>query len=528
MKPSHIMTSILPSSASRIISPKTTCKKHADQPLDLFCIICRRVLCVHCKEYNHENCEQNKGIELELYRRGFLNVFVQSSEDLKIKMKSKTLSRVVYIPVFAGEARRWLKDVQIEVRACNDYFRELKGKQNDVEEKSDGYVSLFRSHMNYQEIDTILQFGEYCFTSIDKQFNDENSDIHVAMSISDIEQDCLAFFKYRRALPLDIEPFTLIKRVTASKRNIQQLSNCSITEICTLLKCSFVSTMTYNATHVDHTYLSMDQSGATRIEKSEMEKIEVVHNADISCFRVLSYVVYENSLFRGELVSHYYINAYQQNMIQQTAIEFQNNMYTNEFLEKSELRNEHTLELRGIHVDIGYSKLHCSCLCQFEIDNKVQEKPHILIFSKSLKSCLVTQFVNVAVLPCRSINEIETPIQGDHSERRSPYLFSFIGNRLESVFLYIDSNKDIKYGLAISSTAAKYKSSVPVYLSNPTRNIHQNQPEITTIDDKNGAFLVIYDMTVTHIGCHTGRYQLLTLFQRTSLALSASAMNVLK
>lgn len=101
-------------------------KEHAEQPLDLFCIICRRPLCVLCKDFSHENCEQNIHLEHERYRRGFLNIYVQSSNDRKLKFSFHKLSRIVYIADFAREARRWLNEVVNELVVCTNYLEEYK------------------------------------------------------------------------------------------------------------------------------------------------------------------------------------------------------------------------------------------------------------------------------------------------------------------------------------------------------------------------------------------------------------------
>ena len=48
---------IIPSSNSCTVPRKVirTCQDHDDQPLDLFCIICRRTLCIRCKEYSRDD-----------------------------------------------------------------------------------------------------------------------------------------------------------------------------------------------------------------------------------------------------------------------------------------------------------------------------------------------------------------------------------------------------------------------------------------------------------------------------------------
>ena len=493
LKPSHMTVSILPSSASRITPSKHTCKEHPDQPLNLFCIVCHRVLCIHCKEYNHESCVINKDKENELYRRGFLNVFIQSSDDLKLKLENSTMSRVVYIPVFAREARKWLQAVQVEVLACNNFFEDLREKLVEIENNPTRSTCTFRSHVKSPEIGNILVFGKVCEKKINKLLSNETSETDVAIAIEDTEKACLTVFRYRRAFPVHTEPFTRVERNYGSKKNSEQISKCSI-KLCTLLKSLFIFNMTYNAAEFDQ---SIDKSETTRNKQRVGKGSEGVPAVDISSFSALSIVFLEDILHTGVIINRYMYRfildiLYKQMFIELAALDI-DFKYANEFLEQSELRKEDTLKIRMVNVDIGYSELLCTCSWEFEVSHTGPEKPQILIFNKNLGVGLITQFVNVAVLPCQSIDGTDNRIQGEHTDRITPYLFLFIGNRergagLESVFLYIDSDKCIKYGLSICATVAKFKSSAPVYLNAPKQKIHLNHTGVTIIKNRNDTF----------------------------------------
>ena len=497
LKPLHKVISILPSGTSRILSTKRTCVEHADQSLDLFCIVCHRVLCMHCKEYCHAKCEQNTCVEFERYCRGFLNDYVQSNENLKIKFNSKQLSRVVYIPGFVTVARKWLEGVQVEVHACMDYFRELKAKLTDIEATFDNSVLTIRRQVDKNEIDKILKFGKDSLSSTEHLLNEETPDIEIAKNVLNVEQKCLTVFKYRRAFPLDMEPFKLIEKNTGSdKQNIQQLSKCFIKE-CTVFTCKCVLNIMYCAKPADHLSLGIHQSEATEIETTGKTS---VNNIDISGFTILSCAVFEKLLFNGKLTNNYSRNrVYKQAMHQLSAHNVESNIYTNHVLDKSELRKLNSLEICMIQVDVGFTDEiripnGCGCTIKFDIDNTVEEKPQVVISYDSLRMGLITKFVNVVVLPCYSVKEMESSMQGNHSESRGPYLFSLIGNRergagLESVFLYVDSDGKLKHGVSICSTVAKFKSSAPVYLNDLLNHTHQQRPGYI-IKDENGAFYV--------------------------------------
>ena len=78
-------------------------------------------------------------------------------------------------------------------------------------------------------------------------------------------------------------------------------------------------------------------------------------------------------------------------MSQRSALDVENNMYTNEYLDKSELRKVNSLEIHVINVDIGYTDGNelpngCGCSYKFEINDTVREKPLVVISHGSLKT----------------------------------------------------------------------------------------------------------------------------------------------
>ena len=201
LKKSHNVVPIIPRKDSCKVPLKITrtCMVHEDQPLDLYCVICRRILCIHCKEYLHERCDKSTGLEHERYRRGFLNFFVESNEDLHIRLASGKLGRIVYIGDLAYAARLWLKEVQIELKSCIAFFQECKTKlEHAVHQESECRLLHQRLQYIVGEFGTIFQLGENLISRTEKILNKDTSDADVASDILSTEQDCLAFFRYRQ------------------------------------------------------------------------------------------------------------------------------------------------------------------------------------------------------------------------------------------------------------------------------------------------------------------------------------------
>ena len=201
MKPYHKVVPIIPKRESTSVPMKLTrtCTDHEDQPLDLFCIICYRMLCIHCNEYSHAQCNERVGLEHKRYRRGFLNYFMTSNEDRQKRYRKNELKRTVYIKDFANAARQWLKTIQAELKSCIKFFEECKTRFENVgKEKNECCDFQERFHRFVDEIESILVFGQSVYFRTETLLQESTVDADVAVDVLSIEEECLKLFRQRQ------------------------------------------------------------------------------------------------------------------------------------------------------------------------------------------------------------------------------------------------------------------------------------------------------------------------------------------
>ena len=247
LKPSHKVVPIIPKRDSSKVPMKLTrtCTDHEDQPLDLYCIICYRILCIHCKKYSHAECNERVGLERERYQRGFLNYFMNSSKDRQITYRKNKLKRTVYVKDFANAARQWLKTIQAELKSCIKFFEECKTKIENVgKEKNECCDFQERFHKFIDEIGYTLEFGQSVYFRTETLLEESTADADVAFDVLGIEEDCLKIFRQRQRqagckLFVDIE-------TTASeliRSNSRQFCKCVLTEF--PARCAGIMTLSH-------------------------------------------------------------------------------------------------------------------------------------------------------------------------------------------------------------------------------------------------------------------------------------------
>ena len=222
LKPTHTVVPIMPINSSVYNRSRTSknCIEHPNQVVDLFCIICQKVLCLHCESNTHAPCKSSFTREMmeKRYSYGFLSEFLEQ----RIK-STKHLPRLVNFVDVLLEARQWLLNVKDELQQCIDFLQEyemqLCGIVNDTK-RSEPLNN--RCHYIQDEIDFILKLGKDIHTSI-LTLMETTTGIEIAESVLKIEEKCLHFFRLRRKYSPDTRPLEL-----AMNNGFRQLSNCSL------------------------------------------------------------------------------------------------------------------------------------------------------------------------------------------------------------------------------------------------------------------------------------------------------------
>ena len=327
LKPSHKVVPIIPKRDSSKVPMKLTrtCTDHEDQPLDLYCIICYRILCIHCKKYSHAQCNERVGLERERYRQGFLNYyFMNSSKDRQITYGKNELKRIVYIKDFANAARQWLKPIQTELKSCIKFFEECKTKIENVgKEKNECCDFQERFHKFIDEIGNTLEFGHNVYFRTETLLQESTVDADVAVNVLRIEEDCLMIFRQRQRqagckLFVDVE--TTSGHIRSNNR---QSCKCVVTEF--PASCASIMALSH------YTQLHAGESKANEASAAKL------NNSLLTCLFAKSEHNYSNDVEKRDCKTDRWSICRVGCIV--------NCLYQNEALDKYELTNH------GVHVD---------------------------------------------------------------------------------------------------------------------------------------------------------------------------------
>ena len=496
LKRAHTVVPIIPNNdiGKRSVTLTSDCPTHDGQPLDLFCVICRRSLCTHCKDYSHASCNQHTRLEIYVYRRGFLKYFVESSPDNIIKRQSFNLGRIVYIKDFALAARLWLKEIQTELHACLGTFQEVKTKLRTVgKHESYPYLLRQRGQNLVEKIDDILAFAQKTKGNIEKILDETTSDTRVAEAVQGVEEDCSVCFRHRQKYA-GYMLFIGDKNVSSElhRCNIQQSCACVLTEISA--KCTSIMSTSY------YTQLIIkpmdDLTIKNKIQASNL----------LSCMFVGKEVVYERfGVYERSGMFRFSENRRRTGTSYTNTVHYiVNCMSPNKFLEKYELTNhgmfiaEYGNDLSVVEVENGY------------MNNKFTAY-HTTLSSRrkeinfEILNCYITitGLVNLVALPtcyCVQGKCLNIRYSNYFPSSYEPFVMQIAGNAgcgtgLQSMFLYHEFVKGDRrptclLGLSISTNVAKFNEHInAVNLSE--ESFSRGNFEYTVIKDKNNAFTFV-------------------------------------
>ena len=499
LKRAHNVALIIPHNAisKRSVTLTRDCPTHDGQPLDLFCVICRRLLCILCEKFSHASCDQDSAHvhQSTLYRRGFLKFFVETNPNNQIKLESNKLGHTVYIKEFALAARQWLKKIQTELHACLATFQEVKPKLRTVGNHESNIYSLRqRSKKLDEKIDDIIAFAQKTKINIEKLLDETTSDTRVAEAVQGVEEDCFACFRHRQKYA---GYMLLIDNKNVSSEfhrcNIQQSWACVLTEISA--KCTCIMSSSY------YTQLIIKPIDDLTI------KNKIRASNFLSCMFVgrekSSIGVYENSKNSRRLM-------FSENR-RRTGTSYKNNVHyivncmsSSKFLDKYELTNhgmfiaEYGSDVSVVEVENGYMNNELS-----PYHTTLNSRQKEINFKMLNCHITITGLVNLVALPtCYCVQGKCLNIRYSNNFPRSdePFVIKITGNTgcgagLQSMFLYHvfvkgDCRPTCLLGLSISTNVAKFNKHInAVNLSE--ESLSRGNLEYTVIKDKNNAFTFV-------------------------------------
>ena len=110
MEPTHVTVSIV--SCNEIIQySNLECKQHG-KPMNKFCVMCKRALCVLCEWFEHDACKRTwdeQDIQ-DKYRQGFLSQFIHNINTSALSKTQTALPRVVNLNEIVLMGRKWQTD----------------------------------------------------------------------------------------------------------------------------------------------------------------------------------------------------------------------------------------------------------------------------------------------------------------------------------------------------------------------------------------------------------------------------------
>ena len=110
MEPTHVTVSIV--SCDEIIQySNLECKQHG-KPMNKFCVMCERALCVLCEWFEHDACKRRWDEQdvQDKYRQGFLSQFIHNINTSALSKKQTALPRIVNLNEIVLMGRKWQTD----------------------------------------------------------------------------------------------------------------------------------------------------------------------------------------------------------------------------------------------------------------------------------------------------------------------------------------------------------------------------------------------------------------------------------
>lgn len=439
LQPLHTVVSIFESGVSPSQVMKSECRDHPNQTLDLFCLMCNKILCTHCEKYSHYSCiknyERKNAYELKLENSpNLLRAFVFSKEE---QSGFSVETRVALLKDFASFTRQRLQDLTKEVEKDVTFYSEyIKNLDYIAEEHPDESEMITQRHQHLKdEFSSTIEKGNKLILNTSLLI-DRSTDAEIAESALTSEKSCLEFLRYRQLHSFEACCIGFATEKTVKGEAVlKQISNSVLKE----LKYGFVVLFVAPIIIRENTVIDGLSAGVVHNETST-EK--VVDSNRIKCFTEVE----EYGLL------HDYMS--------------DNTLHTNEFLDKAKPSMSHVVELRILTSgftgnDIRYT-VEGGCLKKIQPYDK--KYPYIVVTKASGSETIMYKsyflnFLSAAPLVyqndniCRQVEAADLP----DSE-----IICLIGSRssssgLEALFLEYKAGEGFTSGLSVCAKVVRFK-----------------------------------------------------------------------
>ena len=462
LQPLHIEVCIFGTSVARSTFVQETCDIHK-YSLELYCLMCKQILCLHCDKYLHAGClkryesMENYMAKLVVKTSDMFQRFVVSSDLRKtlflkiqsrfpewrtnwfeIKEKIPVELRVVHLQEFAAFCRFYLglqkKEVENDVAFYNEYIDAL----NDLKENQSLPAESVKRFQDFQNsLRTFLEAGNNLDNKL-LNFIKHLSDTAVGKSAIELENLCVQYFSHRKALSLDVMPFEFTTEKCHGKKDIlKQNSKCKIYRQEEGLQYLYVA-----AVKLDDSSLPATSQDALEVAKTFCTSIKCMVTDKRDGILMDS---------RADILD--------------------NSLHSNTFMKRTEAQRH---VIRSLTVETStltsgfteYAKENiCLKNCNFDTDTSCV---HISIQNTTGEFAYSTSFNNLLAALPMCIDDDTIYRTGNVSKCQQS--FCLIGSNkltsgLETVFLKNDTQNGLLYGISIKSKTTRFKHGIlPAYV----------------------------------------------------------------
>ena len=446
------------------------CKRHKDQTLDFFCIMCQTLMCQYCEKYSHAKCKDKYHNEhvLQQYNTGLLQAFVQGSGERRYLHKSGSLERIVYIKEFAAESRKWLNIIKADLEDAVDFYDGYKRHLNGIvdEQLSTELEMDIRRQKIWDEVDIMLD----CAKNLQSKCTDlleASSDTEVARVILDMEQLCSCFFMIRTDYYLFVRPLKLtLEHFGHFRMILKTVSSCKLLESTNSFACMLRMKPTEIETPNSRSTITFEDKAAVKVHSIRSALPKRIQNKNDA--------VYNRAVFvdRGSLKNcHCFFHKYGRYWEFQMALNFSNGCTYAES-PVSQLRENALRELSNHDIQTAscqyFGRRAPSCHpCSFYIETANDDNPRICfrvggehderygnlessLFYTSAFTNVYGPILNLPIQTVRQANHVTSTI----------YLTAIIGKSapfggLETLFIYFEDDIFKIHAICVSSSIAK-------------------------------------------------------------------------
>ena len=486
LKPSHVLEAIISSDrkGNPTIRELKLCSKHHGQIADLFCIMCLKTMCVHCRDYSHADCERmfHEAHVQERCGWGFLQSYRQYDR------ASGNLLKVYYITEISEAAHTWLIEIQKELKACIVILKNNKetlGMLNRQFFCSD----TDRLESIQAQIDSCVALGVGIYHRTQGVLK-MSIDIDTVIFLLHAEEEYLFFWGIEMTLAantclINVGPYNGLDNHLfsyAAKCSVQFASKTLPGALC--FRHKFCQSLPSNESRWSKI------NGQTKLLPSYGEIFERNLPENLNDIVTVSFVLISGGLRSTGRVQK---QGYMSEMASYFSTSFRN--VTKEYFDH--LQVIFWKHYGDIMIHTMYEPYFCSLPSTLQISilsaKRSAQGIKRIIFSimddAALTACFATRFVNVIFLQ----NLIK--YVGKNEQGYNAYILAFTGNRseesgLETVIMYYDRQSNgnpVVYGVCINTPLAKFHSKT-------TEILDKSRSQRLLVKGTKGVYYLMHDL----------------------------------